>query len=206
MTTTTPDEQLCDYHQTAQLSEFTLAITADIRRIVLTSAKFCTLDPIPTNLLKENIDIITSVLTDIINTSLESDIVPATMKHTMVTPILKKRCLDVNCLANYRPISNLSFLSKTLERYVAKELLCYLDINGYNGPFQSAYLPKHSTEIALVRIHEDLMQAVDSRGGVLLDVVLDLSAAFDTLDYSTLLRRLRAIRLSQTVLACSCHI
>ena len=79
-----------------------------------------------------------------------------------------KRGLDVNCLANYRPISNLSFLSKTLEGYVAKELRYYLDINGYNDPFQSAYLPKHSTETALVRIHEDLIQAVDSRRGVLL--------------------------------------
>ena len=75
-----------------------------------------------------------------------------------------------------------------------------LDINGYNDPFQSPYRPKHSTETALVQIHEDLMQAVDSRRGVLL-VLLDLSAAFDTLDHSTLLRRLRAIGLSQTVLA-----
>ena len=68
MTTITPDQQSCDYHQTAQLSEFTLATTADIRRIVLQlSVKSCTLDPIPTNLLKENIDIIASVVTDIIN-------------------------------------------------------------------------------------------------------------------------------------------
>ena len=107
---------------------------------------------------------------------------------------------DVICLANYRPISTLCFLLKTLEGYVAKELRYYLDINGHNDPFQSAYRPKHSTETALVRIHEDLTQAVDSRRGVLL-VLLDLSAAFDTLDHSTLLRRLRAIGLSQTVLA-----
>ena len=71
VTTTTPDQQSFDYHQTAQLSEFTLATTADIRRIVLqSSAKSCTLDPIPTNLLKENIDTIASVFTDIINASL----------------------------------------------------------------------------------------------------------------------------------------
>ena len=127
-------------------------------------------------------------------------IVPAAMKHAIVTPILKKRGLDVNCLTNYRPISNLSFLSKTLERYVASELRHYLDTNGFIDPFQSAYRPKHSTETALVRIHEDLIQAVDSRRGVLL-VLLDLSAAFDTLDHSTLLHRLRAIGLTQTVLA-----
>ena len=78
VTTTTPDQQSCDYHQTAQLSEFTLATTADIRLIFLqSSAKSCTLYPVPTNLLKENIDIIALVFTDIINTSLESGVVPA---------------------------------------------------------------------------------------------------------------------------------
>ena len=145
VTTTIPDQQSCDYHQTAQLSEFTLATTAYIRRIVLqSSAKSCTLDPIPTHLLKEKIDKIASVFTDIINTSLEYGVVPATMKHETVTPILKKNAAsDVTCLANYRPISNLSFQWKTLERYVAKELR-YLDINGYNDSFQSAYQPKHS--------------------------------------------------------------
>ena len=122
------------------------------------------------------------------------------MKHAMVTPTLRKPGLNDNCLANYRPISNLSFLSKTLERYVAAEQRYYIDINGYNDPFQSAYRPKHSTETAVLRIHEDLTQAVDSRRGVLL-VLLDLSAAFDTLHHSTLLHRLRAIDLSQTVLA-----
>ena len=61
--------------------------------------------------------------------------------------------------------------------------------------FQSAYRPKHSTETTLVQIHEDLMQAVDSRRGVLI-VLLDLSGTFNTLDYSTLLRRLRAISLA----------
>ena len=164
------------------------------------SAKSCTLDPMPTSLLKETIDELVPVYTIIVNSSLESGIVPAAMKHAIVTPILKKRGLDVNCLTNYRPISNLSFLSNTLERYVASELRHYLDTNGFNEPFQSAYRPKHSTETALVRIHEDLIQAVDSRRGVLL-VLLDLSAAFDTLDHSTPLHRLRAIGLNQTVLA-----
>ena len=69
-------------------------------------------------------------------------------------------------------------------RSLNKELRYYIDINGHNDPFQSAYRPKHSTETALVRTHEDLMQAVDSRRGVLL-VLLDLSAAFDTLHHST---------------------
>ena len=113
VTTTTFDRQPCDDYQPAQLCEFTPATTADIRRIILqSSAKSCTLDPMPTSLLKENIDILLPVYTVIVNPSLESGIVPAAMKHAIVTPILKKRGLDVNCLTNYRPISNLSFLSK----------------------------------------------------------------------------------------------
>ena len=201
VTTTTFDRQPCDDYQPAQLCEFTPATTADIRRIILqSSAKSGTLDPMPTSLLKENIDILVPFYTVIVNSSLESGVVPAAMNHAIVTPILKKRGLDVNCLTNYRLISNLTFLSKTLQRYVASELRHYLDTNGFNDPFQSAYRPKHSTETALVRIHEDLIQAVDSGRGVLL-VLLDLSAAFDTLVHSTLLCRLRAIGLNQTMLA-----
>ena len=120
-----------------QLCEFTLATTAYIRRIVLQStAKSCDLDLMPTSLLKGNIDLLAPILTDIINTSLETGVVPVDMKHALVTPILKKRGLDVNSLANYRPISNLSFVSKTLERYVANELRRHIDANGFNDPFQ----------------------------------------------------------------------
>ena len=186
-------------HQHVQLCEFTLATTAAIRRIVLqSSAKSCDLDPMPTSLLKGNIDLLTPILTDIFNTSLETGVVPVDMKYALVTPILKKSGLDVNSLANYRPISNLSLVSKTLERYVANELRRHIDANGFNDPFQSAYRPRHSTETALVRIHEDMTQAIDSRRGVLL-VLLDVSAAFETLDHSILLLRLRDIGLTQTV-------
>ena len=184
-------------HQHAQLCGFTLAETADTRRIVLqSSAKFCDLDPMPMSLLKGNIDLLAPILTDIINTSLATGVVPVDMKHALETPILKKRGLDVNSLAS--PISNLNLVSKTLEHYVANELRRYIDTNGFNDPFQSAYRPRHSTETALVRIHEDMTQAIDSRRGVLL-VLLDLSAAFDTLDHSILLLRLRDIGLTQTV-------
>ena len=120
------------------------------------------------------------------------------MKHALVTHILKKRGLDVNSLATYSPISNLSLVSKTLERYVTNELRRHIDANGFNDPFQSAYRSRHSTEMALVRIHEDMTHTIDSRRGVLL-VLLDVSAAFDTLDHSTLLLRLRDIGLTQTV-------
>ena len=120
------------------------------------------------------------------------------MKHAIVTPIIKKRGLDVNVY--YRLISSLSVLSKTLERYFALELRRYLDDKCLNDPFQSAYRPGHSTDTALVRIHNDLLLSVDSRHSVLL-VLLDPTAAFDTLDHTILLNRLRELGVDRTVLA-----
>ena len=148
VTTTIYDYVSCDYYQSAQLCEFTPATTIDIRRIILeSSAKSCALDPMPTSLLKENIDILAPIFTGIVNKSLESGVMPAAMKHVIVTPILKKRGLDVNCLANYRPISNLSFLAKTLEGwYIASELRHYIDSNGFNDPFHCVYRPVAQTQ------------------------------------------------------------
>ena len=154
----------------------------------------------PTNLLKDNIDTLAPIIADIVNKSLQSGVVPAAMKHALITPIIKKRGLDANLYMNYRPISSLSVVSKTLERYVALELRRYLDDKCLNDPFQSAYRPGHSTETALVRIHNDLLLSIDSRRSVLL-VLLDLTAAFDTLDHTVLLHRLRELGVDRTVLA-----
>ena len=92
-----------------------------------------------TNLLKDNIDTLAPIIADIVNKSLQSGVVPAAMKHAIVTPIIKKRGLDANLYTNYRPISSMSVVSKTLERYVALELRRYLDDKCLNDPFQSAY-------------------------------------------------------------------
>ena len=149
---------------------------------------------------KDNIETLAPIITDIVNTSLQSGVVPAAMKHAIITPIIKKLGLDVNLNMNYRPISSLSVVSKTLERYVALELRRYLDDKCLNDPFQSAYRPGHSTETALVRIHNDLLLSIDSRRSVVL-VLLDLTAAFDTLDHTVLLHRLRELGVDRTVLA-----
>ena len=67
----------------------------------------------------------------IINASLSSSVVPPPMKHAVVIPILKKRCSDVNILTNYRPISNIAFVAKLTERFVAQHLQLFMDVNGY---------------------------------------------------------------------------
>ena len=92
-------------------------------------------------------------------------------------------------MKHYRPVSNLSFLSKVLERIVLKQFLQHLQSHSLLEPFQSAYRKCHSTEIALLRVVNDLLQASDS-GCVSILSLLDLSAAFDTTDHNILITRL----------------
>ena len=100
----------------------------------------------------------------------------------MVKPILKKSSLDPAQLANYRPVCNLSFASKLLERCVVAQITKYLNDNDLFPPLQSAYRPWHSTETALIKILNDAVLAVD-QGMITLVVHLDYSAAIDTVDH-----------------------
>ena len=108
--------------------------------------------------------------------------------------------MDRDDLGNYRPVSNLPYLSKLLERAVADQLQTHLGQNNLHVKFQSAYRQGHSTETALLRVLNDLRSIVDKGNNALL-VLLDLSAAFDTIDHSLLLDRLKSeVLLDNTVL------
>ena len=113
------------------------------------------------------------------------------MKQALVTSLLKKDDLDPEVLKNYRPVSNLS-LSKVLERVVAARLTNYMTINQLHEPMQSAYRACHSTEAALVRVQNDILRTLDQAGVTIL-VLLDHSAAFDTIDHSILLYRMESV-------------
>ena len=152
-------------------------------------ATSCDLDPAPTPLLKECLDTLLPSITKLINLSLTSGIVPSCFKHALVKPLLKKPSLDPEDLKNFRPVSNLPFLSKVLEKVVAKQLSSYMTDNNLHEVMQSAYKARHSTETALLRVQNDILLDMDKKLGVIL-VLLDLSAAFDTIDHDILLRRL----------------
>ena len=77
-----------------------------------------------------------------------------------------------------------------MEKIVASKLSQYFSTNGLQEPFQSAYTPSHSTETALAKVHNDLMHGVDKDGAAML-VLLDLSAAFDTISHSIMINRLK---------------
>ena len=124
----------------------------------------------------------------IINQSLQTGVFPSSFKKAVITPLLKKPSLD--CIfKNYRPISNLSFISKVLEKVVAAQLTSHLTEHHLLETFQSAYRQHHSTETALLRVQNDILCALDSQCTVLL-LLIDLSAAFDTVDHQILLQRL----------------
>ena len=129
-------------------------------------------------------------LARLVNVSLSIGKFPACLKVAVVTPILKKPGLDLNDLTNYRPVSNLQFIGKVLEKVVAEQLTRHLDAHSLRDDLQSAYRPGHSVETALLKIKDDMDMALDRGDGILV-VLLDLSAAFDTLDHHILLDRLK---------------
>ena len=114
---------------------------------------------------------------------------PDQFKTAHVCPLIKKATLDCSALKNYRPVSNLPYIYKPVEKVVAARLPKHPQDNQLYEPMQSAYRPAHSTETALVRVTNDLLCAVDKQQTVIL-VLLDLSAAFDTMDHDILLQRL----------------
>ena len=163
--------------------------------------KSCELDPVPTACLIDCLDVLLSHITHVMNTSLSSGHFPPIFKSAIVRPLLKKPSLDQNCLKNYRPVSNLSFLSKVLEKIVLSQLLDHLTHNHLLNPHQSAYRQSHNTETALLRILNDILLGLDNDKVALL-ALLDLSAAFDTIDHSILLSRLQtSFGISGTVLS-----
>ena len=95
----------------------------EIRNIIkLSPEKSCELDPLPTWLLKECIAELVPAITDIVNISLRDSLMPISLKTALIRPLLKKTGLDSDILKNYRPVSNLTFISKVIEKVVSGRL------------------------------------------------------------------------------------
>ena len=158
------------------LSSFTPLSACQVLTLV-TSARptTCPLDPIPSHILQSIAPDLLPFLTHVIKTSLCTGCFTNSLKEARVNPLLKKPTLDPSAVNNYRPVSLLPFVSKTLERAIYNQLSSYLNHNNRLDHHQSGFKAGHSTETALLAVSEQLHTArAASLSSVL--ILLDLSA------------------------------
>ena len=131
---------------------------AEVRRLVLSAP--CKSFDLPTGLVKDCIDILVTLIVSIVNSSLSEGCFPTYFKSALVSPLLKKPTLNRDDMKNYRPVSNLGFLSKILEKVVASRLNSHIHSSHASNDYQSAYRKCHSTECALLKIHNDILSSI----------------------------------------------
>ena len=171
-------------------TKFDEVTTEAVREIIEKSpSKSCPSDPIPTRTLKSCLQVLLPAITNPVNPSLQKGVFPDAFKKGRVLPKIKNVSLDKEDLNSFRPITNLTFVSKVIERTVAYQTQDYLTSNKIYPKLQAAYEQSHSTETALLRVQNDILRAIDNKTEVIL-VLLDLSTAFDTIDHEILVRRL----------------
>ena len=144
------------------------------------------LDPIPTKILKNHTDALAHGIANIINTSFKHGYVCDSLKDAILRPLLKMPKLHL-VFPNFRPVSNLAYLGKLAERFVSQQ---YAELSDMMEPFQSAYRQGYSTETALQWVKTDILDAIDRKEVTCL-VMLDLSAAFDTISHKLLINCLK---------------
>ena len=162
---------------TVLLESFTMITSEEMIKIVSVMNKTtCSSDPFPYKLLMFHLPTIINTITHMINLCISTNVFPSSCKSAIVLPLINK---------NYRPVSNLLFLSKLIEKVIFSRILTHIVDNDLIDKFQSAYRCGRSTVTALLRVYSDIVTMVGKGNGSYL-VLLDLSAAFDTFDHDTL--------------------
>ena len=161
---------------------------------------YCPNDPIDIRKLDLSLigEELSDVFSEIINKSFETGIFPESEKFSFVRPLIKagKNSCDIS---SFRPLYNTSFLSKLLENLALQQLECHLNRLHYLPTFQSAYRKFHSVETAVCRIYNDLV-INKTTGSCSILILLDLSAAFDTVDHNIFINDLEMLGISGLVL------
>ena len=176
---------------TPHLEKFTLISCRQLEKTIhKMKPKTCALDLIPTSKLQEIIEGCIPAITHLVNSSLDQGAFCDIWKEALVKPLIKKKSLGMQN-SNYRPVSNLSFISKIIEKVTLEQFNTHCQENSLVPEYQSAYRKNHSCETSLVKLVNDILWNMD-RQLVTSIVILDLSAAFDTVDHDLLLDILEA--------------
>ena len=128
---------------------------------------------------------ILDIIICIVNLCFSSGVFPTSCKSSIIVPLIKKPDLDPEILKNYRPVSNLSFILNFFEKAIANQIRDHLINNDSFDNFQSAYKAGHSCETDLLRLYNYIVTTI-GRGNFSMLVLLNLSAAFDTIDHDNL--------------------
>ena len=145
----------------------------------------CGLEPFPTQLFMSHLIFIINIILRIVNLYFSSGEFPAFCMSASISSVIKKQGLDSEILKNYRPVVNLSFILKISEKAIATQIHSHLLNNDIVDNFQSAYKTGHSCETALIRVYIDIVTTIGRSNGTML-VLLDIYAAFDTIDHANL--------------------
>ena len=169
----TSEELITNTYSGAFFLDFSELSSDDVRTMIMQSSKkSCTLDPMPSSLIVQCIDELLPVITSILNLSLQSGYFAEQWKEALVHPLLKTSGLDLK-FQNLRPVSNLPFISKLTESAAANQMQTHMSVNHMYPVFQSAYRKQHSTETALLKVHNDILMNMNKQRVTLL-VLLDL--------------------------------
>ena len=147
-------------------------------------------DVLPAYVLKQVIDSLLPYICQLVNKSLSTGSVEG-LKQAVVNPLLKKVGSDPELLKNYRPVSDLLFLSKLIERVVDKRLFDHMSLNNLHCLYEHGYKKLHSTETLLLPLVNNTLLSLDT-GLAVVWILIDLSAAFDTVDIDLELRILES--------------
>ena len=146
-----PSEYLeANYTTKQRINKFELTNTTAVTQLIKKSqAKMCELDPVSSSLVKEYAVVLAPIITQIINKSMDEGTVSENLKNVILKLLLKKQGLAL-IFGNYHPVSNLSYISKLLEKVVSTQLIDLAGTSGNMEPYQSAYHSGHSTETAVL--------------------------------------------------------
>ena len=173
-----------------ELTDFKPIDSTGLRKIILGSKPTtCWTDPIPSVFIKENIDQLLPVLLRIVNHSITTGSFNRLWKLSTIVPLQKNVGSDTS-LTNYRPVNNLPFLSKIVEKVILEQLQSHIDEHQLLTSELCAYRPGYSTESVILKITNDVLRSMDQQGVTSL-VAIDLSVAFDTVNHNIMISVLK---------------